>query len=106
MIQFSLIINEQTGSKFYLFLDLKTLTNKQRKSGVGAAGRRNVRGDDGVTDLVPETEDGFHDGDEVGLGREVLHPEHPLELLQDDDGRRAAHEPGDGRTRQEIHYEP
>lgn len=59
-----------------------------------------------VADLVLVAEDGFHDGDEVGLGREVVHPEHPLELLQDDDGGRAAHEPGDGGVRQEIHYQP
>jgi len=58
------------------------------------------------THLVPVMEDGAHDGDEVCLGREVLHPQHPLELLHNDDRRRAAHEPGDRRPRQEIHYQP
>jgi hypothetical protein len=53
--------------------------------------------------LVPVMEDGVYDGDDVGLGREVLHPQHPLELLHDDDGGGAAHEPGDRRPRQEIH---
>ena len=51
-------------------------------------------------------EDGAYDGDEVGLGGEVLHPQKPLELLHYDDHRRAAHEPRDRRPRQEIHYQP
>ena len=54
--------------------------------------------------LVPVMVGGVQDGDDVCLGGEVLHPQEALELLQYDDHRRAAHEPGDRRPREEIHY--
>jgi hypothetical protein len=54
--------------------------------------------------LMSVMEDGADDGDDIGLGREMLHPQKPLELLHYDDHGGAAHEPGDGRPRQEIHY--
>lgn len=56
--------------------------------------------------LMSVTEDGADDGDDISLGGEVLHPQHPLELLHYDDHGRAAHEPGDRRPRQEINYQP
>ncbi|BAT10884.1 Os10g0420332, partial [Oryza sativa Japonica Group] len=58
-----------------------------------------------AADLVRLRDDGADDGDDVGGGGEVGEAEHPLELLQAHDGRRAGHEADDGGVRQEVHEE-
>lgn len=73
---------------------------RYRKSGVGLWEEIGTHG------VVERGEDGLGDGDDVGAVGEAGEAEQALELLQPDDDGRAAHEPHDGRVRQEVHQEP
>lgn len=58
------------------------------------------------TNLLPVGDDGTQNRDHIGLGGEVSHSEHSLQLLHDDYYRRPSHEPGNGRPWEELHQDP